>query len=38
MAREAAAQRYLTDAFATGRLRPPVSAIRSLCRHRYPHL
>jgi hypothetical protein len=36
MAREAAAQHYLTDAFAAGHLRTPVSAIRQFWLHRYP--
>jgi hypothetical protein len=36
MAREAAAQHYLTDAFAAGHLRTPVSAIRRFWHHRYP--
>jgi hypothetical protein len=36
MAREAAAQHYLTDAFAAGHLRTPVSAIRDFWHHRYP--
>jgi hypothetical protein len=36
MAREAAAQHYLTDAFAAGHLRTPVSAIRCFWHHRYP--
>jgi hypothetical protein len=36
MAREAAAQHYLTDAFAAGHLRTPVSAIRHFWHHRYP--
>lgn len=37
MAREAAAQHYLTDAFAAGHLRTPVTAIRHYWHHRYPH-
>jgi hypothetical protein len=36
MAREAAAQHYLTDAFAAGYLRTPVTAIRHFWHHRYP--
>ena len=36
MAREAAAQHYLTDAFAAGHLRTPVTAIRHFWDHRYP--
>jgi hypothetical protein len=36
MAREAAAQHYLTDAFAAGHLRTPVTAIRRFWHHRYP--
>ncbi|MDT7597037.1 MAG: hypothetical protein QOJ06_2583 [Pseudonocardiales bacterium] len=36
MAREAAAQHYLTDAFAAGHLRTPVTAIRGFWHHRYP--
>jgi hypothetical protein len=36
MAREAAAQHYLTDAFAAGHLRTPVTAIRRYWNHRYP--
>ena len=36
IAREAAAQHYLTDAFAAGHLRTPVSAIRHYWHHRYP--
>lgn len=36
MAREAAAQHYLTDAFAAGHLRTPVAAIREFWQHRYP--
>ena len=36
MAREAAAQHYLTDAFAAGHLRTPVAAIRRYWKHRYP--
>ncbi len=36
MAREAAAQHYLTDAFASGHLRTPVTAIRQFWHHRYP--
>lgn len=36
MAREAAAQHYLTDAFASGHLRTPVTAIRHYWHHRYP--
>jgi hypothetical protein len=36
MAREAAAQHYLTDAFAAGHLRTPVAAIRELWQQRYP--
>jgi hypothetical protein len=36
MAREAAAQHYLTDAFASGHLRTPVTAIRRFWHHRYP--
>lgn len=37
MAREAAAQHHLTDAFAAGHLRTPVTAIRRYWHHRYPH-
>jgi hypothetical protein len=37
MAREAAAQHYLTDAFAAGHLRTPVAAVRRYWKHRYPH-
>jgi hypothetical protein len=37
MAREAAAQHYLTDAFAAGHLRTPVAAIREFWQQRYPH-
>ncbi len=37
IAREAAAQHYLTDAFAAGHLRTPVTAIRGFWHHRYPH-
>jgi hypothetical protein len=36
MAKEAAAQHYLTDAFAAGHLRTPVTAIRHYWHHRYP--
>lgn len=36
MAREAAAQRYLTDAFASGHLRTPIAAIRRFWHERYP--
>jgi hypothetical protein len=36
MAREAAAQHYLTDAFAAGHLRTPVTAIRRFWHCRYP--
>ncbi len=36
MAREAAAQHYLTDAFAAGHLRTPVAAIREFWQCRYP--
>ena len=36
MGREAAAQHYLTDAFAAGHLRTPVTAIRHFWHHRYP--
>jgi hypothetical protein len=36
MAREAAAQHYLTDSFAAGHLRTPVAAIRRYWKHRYP--
>jgi hypothetical protein len=36
MAREAAAQHYLTDAVAAGHLRTPVSAIRHFWHQRYP--
>ena len=36
MAREAAAQHYLTDAFASGHLRTPVAAIRRYWSTRYP--
>ncbi|MGH3822304.1 MAG: hypothetical protein ACRDRA_05630 [Pseudonocardiaceae bacterium] len=36
MAREAAAQHYLTDAFAAGHLRTPVTAIRHFWHRRYP--
>lgn len=36
MAREAAAQHYLTDAFAAGHLRTPVAAIRGYWSRRYP--
>jgi hypothetical protein len=36
MAREAAAQHYLTDAFAAGHLRTPVAAIRRYWKDRYP--
>ena len=36
MAREAAAQHYLTDAFAAGHLRTPVAAIRELWQIRHP--
>lgn len=36
IAREAAAQHYLTDAFAAGHLRTPVTAIRHFWHHRYP--
>lgn len=36
MAREAAAQHYLTDAFAAGHLRTPVASIRRYWRERYP--
>jgi hypothetical protein len=37
MAREAAAQHYLTDSFAAGHWRIPVTAIRHYWHHRYPH-
>ena len=37
MAREAAAQHYLTDAFAAGHLRTPVADIRRYWHARYPH-
>ena len=36
MAREAAAQHYLTDAFASGHLRTPIAAIRRFWHDRYP--
>jgi hypothetical protein len=36
MAWEAAAQHYLTDAFAAGHLRTPVAAIREFWQRRYP--
>ncbi len=36
MAREAAAQHYLTDAFASGHLRTPVADIRRYWKARYP--
>ena len=36
MAREAAAQHYLTDAFAAGHLRTPVAAMREFWQARYP--
>jgi hypothetical protein len=36
MAREAAAQHYLTDAFASGHLRTPVADIRRYWKRRYP--
>jgi hypothetical protein len=36
MAKEAAAQHYLTDAFASGHLRTPVAAIRRYWKQRYP--
>jgi hypothetical protein len=36
MGREAAAQHYLTDAFASGHLRTPVAAIRRYWKGRYP--
>ncbi len=36
MAREAAAQHYLTDAFASGHLRTPIVAIRQFWSDRYP--
>jgi hypothetical protein len=36
MAREAAAQHYLTDAFASGHLRTPIAAIRQFWYDRYP--
>lgn len=36
MAREAAAQHYLTDAFAAGHLRTPVADIRRYWKQRYP--
>jgi predicted kinase len=36
MAREAAAQHHLTDAFAAGHLRTPVAAMRELWQQRYP--
>lgn len=36
MAREAAAQHYLTDSFASGHLRTPVAAIRRYWKERYP--
>ena len=36
MAREAAAQHYLTDAFAAGHLGTPVAAIREFWQSRYP--
>lgn len=36
MAREAAAQHYLTDAFAAGHLRTPVASIRRYWKARYP--
>lgn len=37
MAREAAAQHYLTDAFAAGHLRTPVADIRRYWKERYRH-
>ncbi len=36
MAREAAAQHYLTDAFASGHVRTPIGAIREYWHERYP--
>ena len=36
MAREAAAQHYLTDAFASGHLRTPIAALREFWHDRYP--
>ncbi|MFN2568902.1 MAG: hypothetical protein ABR564_04800 [Candidatus Dormibacteria bacterium] len=36
LAREAAAQHYLTDSFASGHLRTPVAAIRRFWHQRYP--
>lgn len=36
MAREAAAQHYLTDSFASGHLRTPVASIRRYWKERYP--
>lgn len=36
MAREAAAQHYLTDAFASGHVRTPIAAIRRYWHQRYP--
>ena len=36
MAREASAQHYLTDSFASGHLRTPVAAIRRYWKERYP--
>ena len=36
MAREAAAQHYLTDAFASGHLRTPIAAVRRFWHDRYP--
>lgn len=36
MAREAATQHYLTDAFAAGHLRTPVAAMREFWQERYP--
>ncbi len=36
MAREAAAQHYLTDAFAAGHLRTPVAAMREFWQQKYP--
>jgi hypothetical protein len=36
MAKEAAAQHYLTDSFASGHLRTPVAAIRRYWKARYP--
>ena len=37
MAREAAAQHYLTDSIASGHLRTPIAAIRRFWHERYPH-